>query len=412
MLSPERLARRHAVLGLLVLVVVAGVSALAISRPDPLADPQRVWVVFDDATGISIIQRDVRIAGVRVGTIGEVRRVGDDAEVELIFDRPVGEIHADAEAHLRPHTPFEGTAYVDLDPGSASAPALGEDPIPKSQTRIYVPLDQAQRVFNRPNRANLRTVLPEVSAGLDSGGAAALRELLREAPELLRDAGPAARALRGENATELRSAIAAMNETLAVSVDENPDLRRTIADVRQTIAAVAVDEGRPVDEILARLPRALEQMPRLAAQGERSLTQISELSRTVEPALPDVGRTVRGARPVVRRSASVLPDSAQALRNTTEVLRAAVLLEPTLREAFMSLGRTGTRLDQSVTPALKEETVLGLPVYMQLLAGFAGSTSQLSGFRTKEQSPLGFGHGLRGTTDYFVPTQGDEKDIP
>jgi ABC-type transporter Mla subunit MlaD len=203
-----------------------------------------------------------------------------------------------------------------------------------------------------------------------------------------------------------------MDQTLSVTVDENPELRQTVADVRRTIAAVAVDEGRPVDQLLARLPRTLERMPGLAAQGERSLTQITELSRTIEPALPEVGKTLRAARPVVRRSASVLPESAQQLRNANEVLQAVVALEPTLRTSFMSLGRTGTRLDQSVTPALKRETVLGLPAYMQLLAGFAGATSQLSGFRTREQSPLGWGHGLRGTTDYFVPTHGPEKDIP
>lgn len=412
MLSAERKIRRRAVLGVAVLLAAAGASWLAIAKPDPTADPQRVWVVFDDATGISIIQRDVRVAGVLVGTIGDVRRVGDDAEVEMVFDRPIGEIHADAEAQLLPHTPFEGTAYINLDPGSPSAPPLGDEPIPKRQTSVYVSLDQAQRVLKRPNRDNLKTLIPEVGRSLDNGGDRAVRKILRSAPGLLRDAGTSARALRGPNATELRSAMASIDQTLETINGDEPRLQESVANLRRTLGAVTVDDGRALDEILQRLPGALEQMPESARQADRSLTRMSRLARTLEPALPEVGRTLRDAGPVVRQSTRVLPASAETLRNTDELLRTASAMAPTLRSAMTALGRSGTRIDGTIAPVLLSESSLGLPVYLQLLMAFAGSTSQHSTFRTKEQSPIGWGHAQRGVVDYFEPRQTDEKDIP
>lgn len=412
MLSFDRRVRRNALIGIAVLIAAPAAAWLAITKPDPIADPQRVWVVFDDATGISIIQRDVRVAGVTVGTIGDVRRVGDDAEVEMVFDPPIGEIHADAEAQLLPHTPFEGTTYINLDPGSPSAPLLGDEPIPKRQTSVYVSLDQAQRVLKRPNRENLKVIVPEVGAALDDGGDRAVRDMLKTAPGLLRDAGPAARALRGPDGTELRSAMVSLDRTLDAIVGDQPTMARSVADLRRTLAAVTVDDGRAVDEVLARLPAALERMPRMAEQGDRSLTQLGRVARTLEPGLPELGRTLRDAAPVVRQSTRVLPASAQTLGNTDRLLQSAARLTPTLRAALLSLGRSGTRIDGTLVPMLMSESSLGLPVYLQLLMAFAGSTSQHSTFRTKEQSPMGWGHSQRGVLEYFDPRPSDEKDIP
>jgi ABC-type transporter Mla subunit MlaD len=412
MLTIDRIVHRRAALGAVVLVAAVAASWLAITKPDPTADPQRVWVVFDDATGISIIQRDVRVAGVRVGSIGDVRRVGDDAEVEMIFDPPIGEIRADAEAELLPHTPFEGTAYINLDPGSASAPPLGDAPIPKRQTSVYVSLDQAQRVLKKPNRDSLTTVIPEVGAALGDGGDRAVNDIVRSAPGLLRDAGPAARALRGPRGTELRSAMVSIDRTLEAINGDEPRLRASVADLRRTLGALTVDDGRALDEILTRLPGTLDRMPEMARQGERSLTQMGRAARALEPGLPELGRALREAGPVARQSTRVLPASAESLRGAAELLEATAALAPTLRDASTSLGRSGVRVDQTLAPMLKSESSLGLPVYLQLLMAFAGSTSQHSTFRTKEQSPMGWGHAQRGVVDYFTPRQTDEKEIP
>ena len=91
------------------------------SKPNPFADRQTIWAEFDNVNGLGSIDRDIRVAGVNEGEIGEVARIGDDALVELEVDDDVV-VHADAQVALRPHTLFEGSAFVDLHPGSPSAP--------------------------------------------------------------------------------------------------------------------------------------------------------------------------------------------------------------------------------------------------------------------------------------------------
>src|SRR5207244_902773 len=112
---------------------------------------QIVRVMFDHLQGIALVQRNVRVAGVNVGTIGDVRRVGSHAEVELRLNRRIP-IYRDARAELRPHTPFEGTTFVDLYPGTAGAGSLGSKPIPRSQTSVFVSVGDVLSTFTAPVR--------------------------------------------------------------------------------------------------------------------------------------------------------------------------------------------------------------------------------------------------------------------
>ena len=94
---------------------------LAATKPNPFADRQTIWAEFDSVHGLGSIDRDIRVAGVNEGEIGEVVRVGDDALVELeVSDEIV--VHADAQVELRPHTLFEGSAPSSTCTRAARAP--------------------------------------------------------------------------------------------------------------------------------------------------------------------------------------------------------------------------------------------------------------------------------------------------
>ena len=68
----------------------------------------------------------MRIAGVNVGKVTSVEPEGNMAEVTFTVDDEGLPIHEDATITIRPRLFLEGNFFLDLQPGSPSAPELVE----------------------------------------------------------------------------------------------------------------------------------------------------------------------------------------------------------------------------------------------------------------------------------------------
>ena len=135
----QRLKLGYRTTGALIVGIAVAIVLIAYSGFNPLDDSTTVRAEFRDASGIGVVGQDVRIAGVPVGRITDVDRSGDDAIVTMKLDSDVGTIRDDATAELRPNLPFEGTAHVDLSPGSPNAAPLDPDRrIDSASTSSYV----------------------------------------------------------------------------------------------------------------------------------------------------------------------------------------------------------------------------------------------------------------------------------
>ena len=100
----------------------------------------------------------VRIAGVDVGKVIATERDGDATTVTFTVDGSGQPIHDDAFAAIRPRIFLEGNFFVDLDPGSPSAPSMDSgDTIPVSRTSTAVQLDE---ILDRPAVARARRPQP------------------------------------------------------------------------------------------------------------------------------------------------------------------------------------------------------------------------------------------------------------
>ena len=157
--------------------------------------------------GFGAIGRDVRVAGVNVGEIGDVERDGDNAVVEIKLDEDIP-LHTDARADMRPHTLFEGSSFIQLSPGSPSAPPLEPGGlIPIEQTSNYVTLDEALRILRPQIRESLGE-LAEVGAETLKGEAVTgIQTTLKNSPELMRDLRGPVRALQGARRIELEGCL-------------------------------------------------------------------------------------------------------------------------------------------------------------------------------------------------------------
>ena len=188
---------------------------LGVLQPNPFKDTTNYWVEFDSVQGLGAIGRDVRVAGVNVGTIGDVKREGDNAVVEIELEQDIP-LHVDARADMRPHTLFEGSSFIDLAPGSPSAKALEPGAtIPIEQTSNYVTLDEALRVLRPEIRDNLarprrgrREDAPRRGDRRDPDEPEATR------PQLMRDLRGPVRALQGAHREELQRRDRGMSRTV------------------------------------------------------------------------------------------------------------------------------------------------------------------------------------------------------
>jgi phospholipid/cholesterol/gamma-HCH transport system substrate-binding protein len=102
----------------------------------------------------------VRIAGVEVGKVISTERDGNATTVTFTVDGAGRPIHDDAFAAIRPRIFLEGNFFVELDPGSPSAPDMDSGAtIPVSRTSTAVQIDEVLTALQSPTRADLSRLL-------------------------------------------------------------------------------------------------------------------------------------------------------------------------------------------------------------------------------------------------------------
>ena len=405
----SRLGRRA--LGAAAILAGIAIIVLAVLRPNPFADTQSIWVQFDSVQGLGSIDRDVRVAGVNVGKIGQVRRVGDDAKVELVLNHDV-EVHSDARAALRPHTLFEGTAFVDLSPGSPSAPILGDGGlIPREHSRVYVSLDQTLRILREPNRNGLRSIVRTASRTLRGGAVTGLQQTLSGAPELTRNLAPVSRALLGPHGNELAGVVSGLNRTVDGVAAHEAQLASLAGRTDRTLAALETDRTVPLDRTLAQLPRVLEELRRGGPDLATVTGRLGELADNAAPALPDLTASLRDLAPILRTAPPILDRAAPLVGEARTVVDRIATAAPQLTQLETGLTPAAQTLGGSVLPFLASDSRNGIPIYLQMTSALSSLTGALRSYQTDAQNPSGSGHLLRLGL-YFDPAGWMKAPIP
>jgi ABC-type transporter Mla subunit MlaD len=387
--------RRRRLIGLGVLIAAIGGAWLGIVKPNPFRHREVVHVMFDHVQSIALVQRNVRVAGVDVGTIGTVRRIGPHAEVTLLLDQRIP-IYRDARAALRPHTPFEGTAFIDLDPGHSAAGVLGGSPIPLSHTSVFVSAGTVLSTFTAPVRRGFQVIVGELSRALRRPGQRGLSTAIHDAPALLRDTAIVAPALRGPHESELRTLIPSAALTVDALAGRDGELQRAVHDAGRTLDAVAVDDARPFGRSLQQLPATLAQVTAAGHQVIGVLRSARATSAALVPTLGQIPPTTRPLIGLLARADPTLRTVPPVIDSFAVTLTRLAINGPALGRLFATLAPIATLLRYSLIPALDARGGLGLPVYLQLMAAVSGFTGSLSSFVTTRQNGLGVGHALRG----------------
>jgi virulence factor Mce-like protein len=346
-----------ATLGAGVLVLVLGVT-----KPKPFADEYVYWAEFDTAQGLGQIDRDVRIAGVKVGTIGEVERVGDDVRAELILTAPYT-LHEDVRVNMRPHTLFEGSNFVDVSPGSPSAPVLEEgSTIPVEQTTNYVTLDEALRVLRPEIRESLQDLAEVGSKTLKGEAIDGFQETLKNSPGLTRALAPAARAAQGSTRTELAGTIEGFSRTVDAVAEREEDLIPIAQRANRTMSALTVDGAQPLDDALAALPVTLRELEATAPIATDLIDRLDRLAVAITPALPELALASREAVPVLKNAIPVLLRATPVIEDARQLATRLGKAKGGLTEMFDLLPPTLSKFDKALE-VITQTSAHGAPAF-------------------------------------------------
>ena len=163
--------------GLLALVLMVVVTYLGFTKAIPFQHHFTIHAAFTSANNMRK-NSFVRIAGVNVGKVTGVHQLKTagghgGALVDMRIDDVGMPLHTDASAAIRPRIFLEGNFFVDLSPGSPSAPTMHDgDTLPVQNDTSPVQLDQILTSLQAGTRGNLQTLIKEYAKGLSAGGAA------------------------------------------------------------------------------------------------------------------------------------------------------------------------------------------------------------------------------------------------
>ena len=236
----------------------------------------------------------VRVAGVRIGSIGKVELEDGHAVVELEIDKKYGGLmREDAVALLRPKTGLKDM-FLEVDPGRGK-PLEEGDVIPLGNAIQDVNLDEILAMLDRDTREYLLLLVHGAGKGLEGRGKD-LREVFRLFEPTHRDLARlnSSVATRRDNLRRLVTALERLSTELAGREDELADLVSSASRVFRAYAS----EDQNISAAVRELPKALQQTTRTVGEVERLAEVLGPAADRLRPAIRALGRSQRALRPL------------------------------------------------------------------------------------------------------------------
>ncbi|HKG66311.1 MAG TPA: MlaD family protein [Solirubrobacteraceae bacterium] len=323
----------------LLLFALAGGAAFALTGAGGQGPSKPKYkVVLDNAFGL-VEGADLKVAGVRAGTIKslDVDKQTHKAIVGFeITQEGFGSLRKDVTCETRPQS-LIGEYYIDCKPGSSSEKLADGATIPVEQTTSTIPIDLVNNVLRRPYRERLGIILDELGAGV-AGRAQDINDVIRRASPALRETDRVLAKLATQNQT-LKQLITDADTTLGDLAANKRNVGRWVVETKETAAASA-ERRADIQAGLQRLPTFLRELrPTMAALGDASeaqtpalqnlnasaeelatfLEQLKPLSESTQVNLRSLAEASRKGRPAVKAAQPVVAELSQATRQAPEL---------------------------------------------------------------------------------------------
>ena len=304
-------------IGLVMMIVLMVGAYVAFTKQVPWGGGTDFKVVFNSAANLRP-NSPVRIAGVEVGKVTKVEPLpsgSEDLDTGASSTIPSGAIVTmeindnglplkdDATFTLKPRLFLEGNLFVDVQPGSPTAPAVDADyTFPPAQTSYSVQLDQVlSGVFQADSRKDLQIFLDQFGKALiDEGGAKSLRVLNKVSPDAFLYTSQVNQAVLGEHPHDLSGLIFNLDRVIKGLDANEPALQALVVNLRTVTGSFAAQS--------VSLERALQDLPDTLDAGQTAFTSLNAafpplraFSREALSGVKTTPATLDAATPLLRQ---------------------------------------------------------------------------------------------------------------
>jgi phospholipid/cholesterol/gamma-HCH transport system substrate-binding protein len=306
----QRLSRFQAgVIGIVLLILLAYGAYTKFANP--FASKFTVHALFSSANGLNPDSL-VRIAGVNVGRVSAVSTVPgctrngtqtsqcQAANVTMVIDPQGLPLHQDATFAIRPRIFLEGNFFVDVDPGSPSAPSVKNGhTFPITQGTEPVQFDQVLDSLQGNTRQNLQLLLKGYGTAVSKGGSAYNASIQYWLPAYEYSAIVAHDAL-GLQPHDLSNWISAQG-TVAGALDAHPqELESLITDFNTTANAFA-RQNVALSNAVGELPKTLAAATPAFNALNAAFPPLERLSTALIPGVKSSGPTIDASLPFIHQ---------------------------------------------------------------------------------------------------------------
>jgi ABC-type transporter Mla subunit MlaD len=397
----------NAIAGVIATVVILAACWLVFGGPIPFkSSPFQLKAVFTVQTQLHL-DSPVRVAGVDVGKVTAITHVSGSspaAMVTMTIDKQGLPVHSNATADIRPRLFLEGNFYVDVQPGTPSAPVLSSgDTLPAAHTTGPVQLDRVLSALNSNTRTNLQTVLRGFGAALsDTPSASAdataspsqkgltaaqsLNRSLTYSADAFRASAIVDEGLLGERPHDLSGAVVGTSKVFTALADSQNHLGDLVASLDGVTGALASRQS-DLSETIADLPVTLRAADAALGPLEASFAPTQTFAREILPGIKELGSTVSAALPWLHQSQALLgkPDLGDLLTSLTPAVQGTAATLISTRKLLSGTRGLAACLNDTVIPTGNEKVqdppiTTGLKDYQELLQSAVGIASASQNF--------------------------------
>jgi phospholipid/cholesterol/gamma-HCH transport system substrate-binding protein len=320
-----------AVIGMVAIAIGVGGYILSHQRLRfPLIEekPFVLWVEMPNAQGVIPGQgQTVRVAGMKVGDVGEVKLEDGIALVRMDMEKQYDDlVRSDATVLLRPRTGLKDM-FLALDPGSEEEPALDEeDRIPVQNSVPDVNPDEVLSALDSDTRSYLKLLIAGAGKGLRGRGLD-LREVFRRLGPLHRDLDRL-NSMVVKRRRNLARLVHNYGSTVSRLGREDEDLTALVKNASNVFSRLSQEDQR--------ISLAVERLPGALSQTEATLRKVNTLGQVAGPAF-------EALRPAVRQ----IDDTNRELKPLAEAG------EPALREQIRPFVKTARPFINDLRPAAR-----------------------------------------------------------